>query len=94
MLYANQDTSNATAYSDRRLIAFAEALGLDMTKFRSCFNGNDFETEILDDISRAESYGINGTPSVFVNGIQVTPGYVPSFEELVAEIEAVLPITQ
>ncbi len=94
MLYANQDTSNATAYSDRRLIAFAEALGLDMTKFRSCFNGNYFETEILDDISRAESYGINGTPSVFVNGIQVTPGYVPSFEELVAEIEAVLPITQ
>jgi len=94
MLYANQDASNATAFSDRRLIAFAEALGLDMSQFRSCFNGNDFETEILDDLARAQAYGITGTPSVFVNGKQITPGFVPSYEELVSEIEAVLPITQ
>ncbi len=94
MLYANQNASNATAFSDRRLIVFAETLGLDMSQFRSCFNGNDFDPEIQDDIARAESYGITGTPSVFVNGKQVAPGLVPSYEELVSEIEAVLPITQ
>jgi protein-disulfide isomerase len=94
MLYANQDTSSATAFSDRRLIAFAEVLGLDMTQFRSCFNGNDFEVEIQDDVNQAIAYGVNGTPSVFINGKHITPGFVPSYEELITEIEAVLPITQ
>jgi protein-disulfide isomerase len=94
MLYANQNTSSATAYSDRRLIAFAEALGLEMGQFRSCFKDNTYAAEIQDDLDRATEYGVNGTPSVFVNGQRITPGYVPALSDLVSSIEAVLPLTE
>ena len=94
MLYANQDPSSATAYSDRRLIAFAEALGLDMSQFRSCFNDNAYAAEIQADIDRADEYGVNGTPSVFVNGTRITPGYVPAYSDLVTAINAILMPTE
>ena len=90
MLYANQDTSSAAAYSDRRLIAFADALGLDMDQFRSCFTNNTYGAEIQEDIDRASEYGVNGTPSVFVNGQRITPGYVPAYSDLVSAIDGAL----
>ena len=90
MLYANQNGENNGAFVDRRLVAFAEALNLDMRQFNTCFDNNTYLPEIEADIEAGRAYGVTGTPSVFVNGTHLTPGFVPSYEEMVGAIETAL----
>jgi protein-disulfide isomerase len=91
MLFANQNPSNATAFSDRRLIAFAEALGLDTTAFNRCFDDNAYAADIQADIDRATLLSVSGTPTVFINGEKLGVGkLVPSYDEIITAIETAL----
>ncbi len=90
MLYANWNGENQGAFSDKRLVAYAEALGLNMDQFNACFDANRYQDEINQDKNAGTQAGVTGTPSVFVNGQQLTPGFVPSYDEIVAAIEAEL----
>lgn len=87
MLYANMN-SIVGEFSERRLIAFAESLGLDMKAFESCLESDRYKQDIQSDIAMAEKLGVTGTPSVFVNGQQVAPGYVPTFEQINEAVQA------
>ena len=88
ILFANWNSENIGAFRDKRLIAFAEALNLDMDKFSACFNGGDHQEEISKDIADGTRLGVSGTPSVFVNGKILTTGRVPSYEDVAAAIDA------
>jgi len=88
ILFANWKSENAGAFSDKRLVAFAKSLGLDMDKFNTCFNANTFKSQINQDLQAGNKAGVNGTPSVFVNGQLLTPGKIPSYEEVAAAIDA------
>lgn len=90
MLFANWDGENEGAFNDNRLIAFAERLGLDMDSFRSCFEANSHKDQINADFQAGQKVGVTGTPSVFVNGQQVAPGYVPTYDQMAQAIEAAL----
>ncbi len=90
LLFANWNGENAGAFSDRRLVAFAESIGLDMDQFNSCFKDNSFKAQINQDLQDGTNAGVNGTPSVFVNGLQLTPGMVPSFQDVAAAIDSAL----
>jgi protein-disulfide isomerase len=71
ILFANWNGENQGAFADKRLVAMAEALGLEMGAFNSCFNDNQFEADINADLALGKQYGVNATPSVFVNGVKV-----------------------
>jgi len=96
IIFANQAGENAGAFTDRRLIAFAEKLKLDMKVFNSCFNGSDYKDLIVKDGKDGLAAGIKATPSFImsytVNGkvktklIEGAQGY-DSFKQ---EIEAAL----
>ena len=90
ILYKNWNGENQGNFTDKRLVAFAEAIHLDMTAFNACFKANLYQDEIEKDIARGLELGVNGTPSVFVNGKIVKPGYVPSYEEIKAAVNAAL----
>ena len=90
MLFANWNGENQGAFSDKRLLAFAEALGLDMGSFNQCFDVNPNKDEIDADLRSGRDSGVTGTPSVFVNGRMLTPGFVPSFAEISEAVEAEL----
>jgi protein-disulfide isomerase len=90
ILFANWDGENRGAFSDKRLLAFAETLTLEMDQFKTCFEANSYEDEINQDKNAGTQAGVTGTPSVFVNGRQLSPGYVPTFDEIAAAIEAEL----
>lgn len=87
ILFANSG-ENVGAFTDRRLVAYAEDLNLNMKDFNACFNENRYKSQIDEDISEAIRLGISGTPSVYVNGISVRPGYIPTFEDVKAKVEA------
>jgi protein-disulfide isomerase len=76
IIFANQAGENAGAFTDRRLIAFAEKLNLDMTVFQSCFTGNKYSKLITQDGKDGLAAGIKATPSFVmsysVNGVVKT----------------------
>lgn len=90
ILFSNWEGVNMGSFVDKRLVAFAETLGLDMEQFNDCFKDNKYEAEISSEYDLGQRYGVSGTPTIFVNGNVVTPGYVPTYETLVQEIEAAL----
>jgi protein-disulfide isomerase len=90
ILFANWNGENAGAFTDKRLVAFADTLGLDMNKFNACFKANTFRTEINKDLQDGNNAGVSGTPSVYVNGQILTPGQVPSFDVVAAAVDAAL----
>lgn len=96
IIFANQTGENVGAYTDRRLLAFAEKIELNMDEFRTCFNsGNykglvekDLENGLLADIKATPSfvmtYTVNGeTKTVILEGAQ-------PFEVFQENIEAAL----
>jgi protein-disulfide isomerase len=72
MLFANWIGENVGAFSNKRLVAFAQALNLNMSDFKACFNQNQYATEIEKDYTDANDKGVTGTPTIFVNGIQTS----------------------
>jgi len=90
MLFANWNGENQGAFIDKRLVAFAEALNLDMDSFNSCFQANKYREVIQEDLNEGRSRGVQGTPSVFVNGQQLAPGFIPSYDQISQAVEAAL----
>ncbi len=90
ILFANQAAENSGAFSDKRLQAFAQSLGLDMTQFNKCFGANTHSAEIEADYQSGVSAGVNSTPSVFLNGKEITPGTIPTYEQMKTAIDAAL----
>ncbi len=90
ILFANWNGENQGAFTDKRLVAFAESINLDMNQFNSCFNGNQYKPKINQDLALGKSLGVSGTPSVFVNNQAVKPGYVPSYDDLRQAIDTAL----
>jgi len=88
MLFANWNRENEGAFANRRLVAFAEALGLNMTQFNACFESNKYEDQINKDLADGRAQGVTGTPSVFVNGKIILPGYVPNYDQILEEVTA------
>lgn len=94
ILFANWNGENIGAFSDRRLLAFAEALGLNMDQFEKCFKANTYKAQIDQDLEEGTNLGVNSTPSIFVDGVMVLnangANYVPSYDDIAAAIEAAL----
>jgi protein-disulfide isomerase len=68
ILFANQNGEGRGAFNDRRLKAFAGVLELDMTQFNTCFDSEQFAEAVRADEKLARSLGVQGTPTLFVNG--------------------------
>jgi protein-disulfide isomerase len=95
IIYANWNGENQGAFSDRRLQAMAESVGLDMNNFNDCFNANKYEEEIQADFDLGQEMGVSGTPTVFVNGSQVgQPGKIATYEEIAQAVDLALGATE
>ncbi|RPJ29644.1 MAG: DsbA family protein [Chloroflexi bacterium] len=90
-IYANWNGEHQGAFSDTRLQAMAESIGLDMNTFNECFSTNKYEADIQADLDLGEEMGVSGTPTVFVNGDRVgQPGKIATYEEIVQAVEQAL----
>jgi protein-disulfide isomerase len=94
MLFANWLGENAGSFTDPRLVAFAEKIGLDMTAFNSCFDGNTYSAQIQQDFQAGTQMGVPPTPGIFVNGQAVVSSagvnYIPAYDDIASVIEAAL----
>jgi len=94
ILFANWNGENLGSFADRRLIAFAEAINLDMGTFKACFSENRYKERIDQDFNAGKDLGVSSTPSIFVNEQLVLnsqgENYIPVYEDIAAAIEAAL----
>lgn len=65
----------------------ARTLELDGEAFDACFDEGRHRPLIEEDLARGQQLGVSGTPSVFINGREVAPGKVPSYEQMKDIIE-------
>ena len=66
MVFANQNGENQGWFTSRRLTAFAETLGLDMTAFDSCFDSGKYADLVSQDKLDATQAGAQSTPTFVI----------------------------
>jgi protein-disulfide isomerase len=82
LLYARQ-----SALEVEKLKQYATELGLDRAKFDSALDRKKFSEKVQRDFLDGQRVGVDGTPSIFLNGRRITDY---SYEALKAAIEAAL----
>ncbi len=86
LLYENQGSKNAGAFSDESLIGFAREAGLDVEQFESSFEDGKYENVVEQVFREAQDAGIQGTPTYFINGrILVGAQPLEVFEQVIEE---------
>lgn len=88
LIFANQTGENVGAFSDKRLNAFADKLGLDKSAFSDCFNGGKYAAKVAKDGVDGIAAGVKATPSFTING-KLFEGAQP-FSAFKTEIDALL----
>ncbi|QDK38112.1 DsbA family protein [Bdellovibrio sp. NC01] len=83
MLYENQ-----SALEPEDLIAYANALKLDVRKFQRDISNEGLLAHVKEDYQSGEKSGVDGTPAFYINGVKYTGPY--KFSELKRYIEGVL----
>lgn len=74
------------------LSQYAGQVGIDTAQFEACIATDATAAKIQKDMSDGELYGVGGTPTVFVNGINPEPTgqRIPTYEQVSAAIDAEL----
>ena len=68
------------------LITYADALGLDLTRFVHDLETHAHAPRLREDFLSGVRSGVNGTPTLFVNGVRHNGGYdLPSLVEALRE---------
>lgn len=96
-IFVNWSGENQGAFSDRRLAAFAESIGLDMAAFSDCFDSGKYNDRVVQDQLDGRAANIRATPSftlTYTNSrgeliTRLIEGAQP-FEYFQQEIEAAL----
>ncbi len=52
---------------------YAQKLGMDVAKFQNDMLGLPAKSRVDEDMKRGRSININGTPTIYINGVQLTP---------------------
>ncbi|HKV33650.1 MAG TPA: thioredoxin domain-containing protein, partial [Pyrinomonadaceae bacterium] len=78
---------NQSALSVDKLRQYATDLGLDRAKFDASLDSGKFAEKVQRDVLDGHKLGINGTPTLFINGKRISDN---SYESMKAAIEAAL----
>ncbi len=65
-IFKNQDNLATLNYAD-----LAQKLGLNTSQFKTCLESKKYLNQIQKEYNEAQSIGVNGTPTFFINGKQV-----------------------
>ena len=72
LLFTNQQTWSVAPNYRQTFEDYAQKLGLDVEKFKSDMAGLQSKNRVSADLERANSLGLNSTPSFFINGKAVS----------------------
>ena len=82
---------NQSALEIDKLRKYASELGLDRARFDAALDSGKFTEKVQRDVLDGQKLGVNGTPTLYVNGKRVSER---SYEGLKATVEAALQATE
>jgi len=82
-----QKQSEWSSAGVEKLKEYAQNLGLDTAKFNECLDSGKYSSEVQKDYSDGSNYGVTGTPTFFINGIEVVGAQPYSVFEQIIEQE-------
>jgi len=88
IIFLNWTGEGAGDFSQARLGAYAEALGLDVKDFSDCLENGTHKSTVEQDVTDAETNGVSATPSFLING-KLVEGALP-FSAFESEIKDAL----
>lgn len=62
---------NQNSLGVNELKQYAVDLGLNTEQFNSCLDSGKYASEVENDVQEGQSYGVSGTPTIFINGIAI-----------------------
>jgi protein-disulfide isomerase len=68
-LFGHQGSESGDWASIKNQKIFAKTLKLKTALFNSCLDSHKYKQQVLDETAAGKSYGVTGTPTVFVNGV-------------------------
>jgi protein-disulfide isomerase len=68
ILFKNQNSLDIDS-----LKKYATQVGLDRKTFDADFDSGKYEADIRRDIEEGEMYGVDSTPTIYINGVVLTP---------------------
>lgn len=87
-LFANQSGENEGAFARARLVEMATGIGLDVTTFESCIDGDTHEASVQASNEQAAADGVTSTPTLIIDGEKLVG--LGSYDELRDRIEEAL----
>jgi protein-disulfide isomerase len=69
--YHDKLFNNQNALDISSLVQYAKELTLNETRFNDCLNSGRMVTKVQQDLNDGLKYGISGTPTFFINGIEL-----------------------
>lgn len=90
MLYDNQKEWSDSMEPRVQFDSYASRLGLDVQKFKADMERPDLTERIKADYARGMSLGVQGTPTVYLNGRELMRGQLVTEADLRREITAAL----
>ena len=58
-------------FTTQNLASAAASMGMDSASFSSCLNNKSDQASVDTDLSDGEKAGVSGTPTFFINGVQL-----------------------
>lgn len=90
-IWAMFDLNGPATYTQSLLTGRANQIGLDQVQFTTCFTSTQVDAQVQAVLTLATARGVNGTPSLFVNDIQVPfTGPDTTYDGLAPAIQAAL----
>ncbi len=89
LLFERQREWSEAADVRNLFVGYARTLGLDVARFTRDMDGPEANARVLSDQKRAESVNITGTPTLFLNGLEI-PAESMSAEGIRGAINAAL----
>jgi protein-disulfide isomerase len=62
---------NQSALDVASLKKYATDLGLDRARFDTALDSGQYAAEVSSDVADGEAYGVDGTPTIFINGVRL-----------------------
>src|SRR5688500_4556677 len=90
LIYKNQEQWKDSPEPRPLFQAYASRIGLDVEKFKTDMDHSTVTSRIIADAERGGSLGVKGTPTIFLNGRELTVDQTLSETNLRGQIEAAL----
>jgi protein-disulfide isomerase len=90
MLYEKQGEWGEAPNPIDFFVTYAQNIGLDVAKFKTDIQNNQYSQIISADQKDGEKLGINGTPTFYINGVEFHGGSVPTYEDFKTKIDSLL----